>query len=127
MKTTELTKNEFAKFILNEASMIKHYPFDVFYDMHQIVDMQIEVYSENSKYEKPQNVMRTILLTFSDYGTHLTEINDNLYTKLELFLNSTNSQRFFLITLFFNCEYFTDQSFAIVTEYTKQEARELLN
>ncbi len=111
----EYNKDNFAKFIFNQAKKIKYYSFDLFYDISRLVeyDKCYENYTDlsgNIITDKP--VEKTFILLIRTSGSHLYEETDiDLIETTEGVFDTLNKYK---ITITANCDYLHKVSFARV-------------
>ena len=108
MKTKQLNKQNFAKFILSKSIKLKDYYFDSFYDIHFMLENSNNLIKEYVNKHKTYPTNEKIYITFHwfvrDTGTNIifTEIdNIKCYTD--------NNKDYYKITLLLNYEYFCEQ------------------
>ena len=122
MKTNNFSQTEFAKWFFEQAQTIEHYPFDAFYDCHHIVKKMHETFKENKRYETPENNCVEMFFAVSYMGTHIFDVNEENKESIRfIHHNKYEGHRFYVLKFYYNYTYYSNQPFAIVTEYSPDE------
>ena len=106
MKTQQMSKDEFAKFIAGAIFEMKHYNFDMFYDIRKIME---ELKENRGNTEEP--ILSTFHLMLRNTGCDMVRPEDENYK-----LYTNRSDTVYSLIFCYNHEYLHNRPFVSVTK-----------